>query len=299
MRIFITGSDGQLGHELAQVLGSEELFLGREPDQDITHVKILDQISSFRPQGVIHAAAYTDVDGCEKNRDLAHRVNAVGTHQVAQATEKSGAKMVYISTDYVFSGRKRKPYTETDTPSPINVYGQSKWEGEQFVQQTCSRHVILRTSWLYGRVGKNFVRTILNKSTQEAELRVVDDQVGCPTYAKDLAEVISVIMKQDVYGLYHAAGQGTCSWFEFAEEILKLAGISKKVIAMGTQELKRPARRPRYSVLSQKKLNGLGISLRNWKEALQEFMTTEIRGISDGHERTFMATESGSKDYQE
>jgi dTDP-4-dehydrorhamnose reductase len=283
MRIFITGSDGQLGYELVQILSNEDLYLGKEPDQDITDEKIIEQICQFRPQAVIHAAAYTDVDGCEKNRELAHKVNAVGTHQVAQAAEKSGSKMVYISTDYVFSGRKRKPYTELDAPSPINAYGQSKWEGEQFVQQTCSRYVTLRTSWLYGRVGKNFVRTILNKSSEETELRVVDDQLGCPTYAKDLAGVISVIIKQDVYGLYHAAGEGSCSWFEFAAEILKLAGISKKVFAISSQELKRPARRPHYSVLSQKKLNELGISLRNWKDALQEFMTDIVKGSSDGH----------------
>jgi dTDP-4-dehydrorhamnose reductase len=184
--------------------------------------------------------------------------------------------MVYISTDYVFNGRKRKPYVETDTPHPLNVYGQTKWEGEQFVQQSCSRYLILRTSWLYGRVGKNFVRTILSKATQNEELRVVNDQVGCPTYAKDLAATIAALIKRETYGLYHAAGQGVCSWFEFSEEILKLAGISKKVIPISSQSLDRPARRPRYSALSQGKLNSLGIYLRHWKEALEEYVRSGV-----------------------
>lgn len=275
MRIFITGSEGQLGHELAEVFKNQETVLGKKSEQDITDEKIMDQIYDHRPEVVVHAAAYTDVDGCEKNRDLAHKVNAIGTHLVARAAEKSGAKMVYISTDYVFSGRKRTPYVETDTPSPLNIYGQSKWEGEQFVQQSCSRYVILRTSWLYGRVGKNFVKTVLNKAVQETELRVVNDQVGCPTYAKDLAVAIDAIMKLEAYGLYHAAGQGMCSWFEFAQEILKLAGLSTKVTAISSKDLNRPARRPAYSVLSHVKLSRLGITLRPWKEALHDYIHSQ------------------------
>lgn len=291
MRIFITGSDGQLGHELTEVLKGEDLLPGKEPEQDITDEKIMTQICDFRPEVVIHAAAYTDVDGCEKNRDLAHKVNAIGTHQVARAAEKSGAKMVYISTDYVFSGRKRSPYVESDSPHPLNVYGQSKWEGEQFVEQACSRYLVLRTSWLYGRVGKNFVKTILSKATQGEELRVVNDQVGCPTYARDLAVAIAALIKKEAFGLYHAAGQGTCSWFEFAEEAVKLSGISKKVAPIGSKNLNRPARRPRYSALNPQKLNGLGIYLRPWRDALQEFIITEM-GSGHGHERTSLATES-------
>jgi dTDP-4-dehydrorhamnose reductase len=291
MRIFITGSDGQLGCELTEVLKGEDLLPGKEPEQDITDEKIMVQICDFRPEVVIHAAAYTDVDGCEKNRDLAHKVNAIGTHHVARAAEKSGAKMVYISTDYVFSGRKRSPYVESDSPHPLNVYGQSKWEGEQFVEQACSRYLVLRTSWLYGRVGKNFVKTILNKATQGEELRVVNDQVGCPTYAKDLAMAIAALIKKEAFGLYHAAGQGTCSWFEFAEEAIKLSGISKKVAPIGSKNLNRPARRPRYSALNPQKLNGLGIYLRPWRDALQECIITEM-GSGHGHERTSLATES-------
>ncbi len=291
MKIFITGSDGQLGYELTEVLKGEDLLLGKEPEQDVTDEKIMDQICNFRPDVVIHAAAYTDVDGCEKNRELAHKVNAIGTHQVARAAEKSGAKMVYISTDYVFSGRKRSPYVETDPPHPLNVYGQSKWEGEQFVEQACSRYLILRTSWLYGRAGKNFVKTILNKATQEEELRVVNDQVGCPTYARDFAVAIAAIIKTEAFGLYHVAGQGTCSWFEFAEEAIRLSGISKKVVPIGSKDLNRPAKRPRYSALSQQKLNGLGIYLRPWREALQEFIMNETES-GYGHERTSLAAES-------
>ena len=274
MRIFFTGSEGQLGHELAEVLKGEELLLGRRPEQDITDEKIITQIHEFRPDVVIHAAAYTDVDGCENSRNLAHRVNAVGTHHVAGAAEKSGAMLVYISTDYVFSGLKRSPYVETDNPHPINVYGQSKLEGEQFVRQSCSRYVVLRTSWLYGRTGKNFVGTIINMAAQKDELRVVDDQIGCPTYAKDLAGAIAAIIQMEAYGLYHAAGQGVCSWFEFAEEILKLAGISKKVIPISSQKLNRAARRPRNSALSKQRINSLGIRLRPWQEALDEHIKT-------------------------
>ncbi len=271
-RIFITGSDGQLGCELTDVLKDEQLFLGKEPEHDITQEKIIKQIQDFQPHVVIHAAAYTDVDGCEKNRDQAHQVNAVGTYYVAQAAQKCCAKLVYISTDYVFSGRKRTPYVERDNTHPINVYGQSKLEGEQFVQQCGGRYVILRTSWLYGRTGKNFVRTILNKAVQGEELRVVDDQIGSPTYAKDLAKAISTIIRKETYGLYHAAGQGSCSWYEFTLEILRLAGHNTRLIPIKSWELGRPARRPRYSVLGQQKLNELGIRLRPWQEALADFL---------------------------
>jgi len=277
MKIFITGSDGQLGFELSEVLKDEQLFLGRKAEHDITHETIMHQIQEFHPDVVIHAAAYTDVDGCEKNRDLAHRVNAVGTSHVALATQKCGAKLFYISTDYVFSGRKRTPYEETDNPRPINVYGQSKLEGELFVQQCGWRYVILRTAWLYGRRGKNFVRTILGKAAQDEELRVVDDQVGCPTYARDLAQVISAMIPLEAYGLYHAAGQGSCSWFEFAGEILRLAGYNNRLKPIKSWEIDRPARRPRYSVLSQQKLNALGISLRPWKIALADYIQEVIR----------------------
>jgi len=274
MKIFITGSGGQLGYELTEVLKEEELFLGREPEHDVTNEKIIAQIQGFHPEVVIHAAAYTDVDGCEKNRDLAHRVNAVGAFHVGQAAQKCEAKLVYISTDYVFNGRKRTPYLETDNPQPINVYGQSKLEGEQFVQQCGGRHVILRTAWLYGRRGKNFIRTILNKAAQGEELRVVDDQVGSPTYAKDLAQAISIIIRRETYGLYHAAGGGACSWYELAQEILRLAGYNNRLVPIKSWELDRPARRPRYSVLGQQKLNELGIRLRPWQEALANFMKT-------------------------
>ena len=282
MRIFITGAAGQLGHELSGLLRGSELLLGQRPEYDITDERIVERICDFHPNIVIHAAAYTDVDGCEKNRALAHQVNAVGTYHVAAGAEKCRAKLVYLSTDYVFKGEKDTPYVETDDPAPLNIYGQSKWEGEQFVRQSCSRHIILRTSWVYGSAGRNFVKTILEKASQAVDpsgeaggdLRVVHDQVGCPTYAKDLAQAISAIIELEAYGIYHAAGQGSCSWYEFSLEILRLAGLRKKVVPIDTSEMPRPARRPRHSVLCREKLNGLGIYLRPWQEALGEFIRT-------------------------
>jgi dTDP-4-dehydrorhamnose reductase len=276
MRIFITGSTGQLGHELAEVLKQEDLLLSKRPEHDITDEKITTQIQDFRPDIVIHAAAYTDVDGCEKNRDLAHRVNAIGTHYVAMGAEKCGAKLIYLSTDYVFNGRNRKPYEETDDPHPINVYGQTKWEGEQFVEQSCPRHVIVRTSWVYGQIGKSFVKTILSKAAHEQELQVVKDQMGCPTNAKDLAVAIAGIIHKDVYGLFHAAGKGACSWYDFAAAIVSIAGRQTRVIPINSWEIDQPAKRPRNSVLSQDKLNRLGISLRDWEEALREYIGESV-----------------------
>lgn len=278
MKVMITGGRGQLGQELEEVLSRaaehQVVSLGRE-ELDVTKMEALKQaVINNRPDVIIHAAANTNVDRCELNPDDAYLVNALGTRNVAVAASLIGAKLVYISTDYVFNGRLGRPYTEFDKPDPINTYGKSKLAGEQYVASLCSRYFIVRTSWLYGRHGKNFVQTMLNLAREKDEVAVVDDQVGSPTYARDLAGFLARLVKTELYGIYHASNRGACSWFEFSREIFRLAGLDHiKVRPVSSGELNRPAPRPAYSVLDNYCLRLQDLpDLRPWPEALKDFM---------------------------
>ncbi|MEE9591428.1 MAG: dTDP-4-dehydrorhamnose reductase [Thermodesulfobacteriota bacterium] len=272
MRVFITGAFGQLGSEIERAFEGSDFFLGGRSESDITDQGIIKTIVDFRPDLVIHTAAFTDVDGCEIKPDKAFTVNSFGSRNVAVGAEKAGAKLIYISTDYVFDGKSDEPYDEFSGTNPINVYGMSKLGGEEFIKHLSRRFFIVRSSWLYGKTGKNFVKTILNIAREKDELRVVNDQRGAPTYVKDLAEMISKIARTEAYGLYHASGGGYCTWYEFALEILRLADIKKEVVPTSSSELNRPAPRPANSALTSIALKQIGIEPRHWKEAIKEFM---------------------------
>lgn len=275
-KILVTGAKGQLGAEMMALLqrkGIVAVGYGRD-GLDITDAEqVMDVMLRERPTHVIHAGAYTKVDDAEGDRDTAYLVNAYGTRNVAVAAAQAGARLVYISTDYIFDGRAAHPYNEFEPVRPINRYGRSKWEGEQFVRQHHSRAFIVRTSWVFGAYGENFVKTILRKAQTEAELQVVHDQVGCPTYTLDLSEAIIRLLATDKYGTYHITNSGTCSWHSFAAAIVAEAGLSTKVRPVGTSQFPRPARRPGYSVLEPMalRLNGFPL-LRHWTEALQHFV---------------------------
>lgn len=276
MKVVVTGAKGQLGMDVVDLLaeqGYEVYGYGRE-ELDITNLDQVKQvICEVNPDVVIHAAAYTKVDLAESEPDQAFLINAYGTRNVAVASEGVGAKLVYISTDYVFDGMANTPYNEFAPTNPLSVYGKSKLAGEQFVRDLHSKFFIVRTSWVYGKHGNNFVKTMLKLAQERDELIVVHDQIGCPTYTVDLANCILELIQTEKYGVYHVSNSGHCSWYEFARAIFEEAGIKVKVNPCTTKEFPRPAPRPAYSVFEHMalKLNGFR-GIRNWREALKEFM---------------------------
>ncbi|MQY69334.1 MAG: dTDP-4-dehydrorhamnose reductase [Firmicutes bacterium] len=252
-------------------------------EADITNKEeIIKVIRDEKPEIVIHAAAYTDVDGCEKNEDLTYRVNSTGTQNVALACKECKAIIAYISTDFVFDGEKKEPYLESDKLNPLSVYGESKLAGERHISLLLDRYFIIRTSWLFGKHGRNFVNTILKLAQEKKELRVVNDQVGAPTYTKDLAHAISKLINlthnsslitHNLFGIYHISNSGSCSWYEFAQEILRVTSYKLRVTSVSSEELNRPARRPKFSVLDNSHyIKTVGKSLRPWQEALREYL---------------------------
>ena len=284
-KILITGSKGMLGSALVEALSSEFKIKGIDIDDcDITdRQKITKTIKDYNPGIVIHAAAYTDVDGCELNSEKAFAVNFKGTENIARAAKEINATLFYISTDYVFDGSKEKPYIETDAPNPINIYGKSKLEGERILQAVLEKYLILRTSWLFGPNGKNFVTTILQKAKDTETLRVVDDQVGSPTYTIDLAEAIKSLLTTynlpltTNYGIYHITNSGSCSWYEFAREICSLKQLKTQILPINSKESHRPAKRPKMSILDNSKLlDTFKLKLRPWAEALNHFLLNYI-----------------------
>ena len=293
VKVLITGSGGMLGSDLRGVLAAAFEIAGMdlcEPRGEnqvpfsFTRGSINDPeavkgiLSKERPGLIVHAAAWTDVDGCELDHAKAYRVNAEGTATIAALAEEFGIPLVYISTDFVFDGLKASPYTEEDTCGPISVYGKSKREGEEAVIRTLSRYAILRTSWLYGRSGKNFVDTIASKVRSGGDLKVVNDQTGCPTYTMDLALAIRrLIERAGVEGkeIYHICSAGSCTWYDFAVKIKSLIpGTEKTVIEpVSSAQLSRPAARPGYSVLDTSKFEArTGFKMRAWDSALEEYL---------------------------
>lgn len=281
MRILVTGALGMLGRDLVSFLSScsnHTVLRGDLPEFDITdRQQMRDTIRDMRPDTVIHTAAYTDVDGCEENAGHAMRVNGEGTRNVVEAARKAGARLLYMSTDYVFDGTKATPYEEDDPPNPLSAYGRSKLAGECAVREY-SRGVVVRTSWLFGVHGRHFIGAILDRAQRGEELRVVDDQTGCPTWSQDLARVLATLAEREVSGVFHAAGSGSCSWYEFALAILAEARKTRQlpdvsVRAITTAELGRPAPRPALSVLSNGRLRELGIEPPlPWQESLRRFL---------------------------
>jgi dTDP-4-dehydrorhamnose reductase len=281
MRVLITGVKGQLGTELMRALNGRAEIIGRDlPEFDITGPDCAAEVASVAPDWVIHTAAATDVDGCERDPVAAMAVNADGTRHVADGCRRSGAALIYVSTDFVFDGRATSPYAETDEPAPLSAYGRSKVAGEQAARETAPRWVIARTAWLYGAHGRNFVKTILGKAAVGGPLRVVDDQVGSPTYARDLAGALVRVLERNLCGVFHLTNSGTCSWYDFAREVLRQGGFGHvPVSAISSAELGRPARRPAYSVLDNAAWRAAGEpSLRPWREALAD-MLQEWRAV--------------------
>lgn len=276
--ILITGANGQLGKQLEKQLCLSHSVIGLgKKDLDITNKNRVDDIiSHYKPQLIIHAAAFTAVDQCEIEQKKAIEVNALGTHYIAQAANNTQARMFYISSDYVFDGKKNQPYCEDDEPNPQSIYGLSKWMGEQLIR-LCHDTTIIRTSWLYGHGGNNFVKTMINLSKKGKEIKVVNDQVGSPTYVNDLTKVILQLMHKK-NGIYHISNSGSCTWHEFARAIFEEAGVNPDlVLPITTKEYKALAPRPQFSVLSHQALIREEIVLpRPWKEALKEFVRKEI-----------------------
>ena len=243
---------------------------------DITEEnKTVAKIESLQPGIVINVAAYTDVDGCELHEEKAFAINAEGMRHVALGAGRCGAKVVYLSTDYIFDGKKGKPYLEDDPPHPLNVYGRSKLKGEQYVQELAKDALVVRTQWLYGKYGNNFVASILRQAREKEVLSVVDDQIGSPTYTVDLSKAISLLVQRDTRGIFHVANSNFCTWYDYAQRILTLSGVrGVRVVPISSKELSRPAPRPSYSVLDTQKLKReTGITLRPWFEALKDYLS--------------------------
>ncbi|BCJ87796.1 dTDP-4-dehydrorhamnose reductase [Effusibacillus dendaii] len=275
MRVLVTGANGQLGKDVVKILSERHEVHGFGRDRlDITDLtQCREVVRSIRPDIIIHAAAYTAVDLAESEEDQAYRLNALGTRNIALASREVEGKICYISTDYVFDGMAESPYREYDHTNPINVYGKSKHAGEQFVQTMTTKHFIVRTSWVYGLHGNNFVKTMLKLGKERESLQVVNDQIGSPTYTVDLAHFLEQLITTDFYGIYHATNAGVCSWFEFANAIFEESGITVNVNPCTTEEFPRPAARPNYSVLDHMAIRTNGLSdLRHWREALKDFM---------------------------
>jgi dTDP-4-dehydrorhamnose reductase len=268
-----------LGQDLAtSVRPRHEVISVDLPEVDITRPDALPAcIAATRPEVVIHAAAFTAVDECERQPDLAFRVNGEGTRLVAQACRDAGLPMLYVSTDYVFDGEKPAPYLESDAPNPLGVYGRSKLEGEKHVGEILAGYWIVRTSWLFGPHGKNFVATILQRARSGETLRVVDDQIGAPTYTMHLAAALEAIITRGEYGIYHATSQGVCSWFDFARAIVRAAGMDDSLVApVATSASDRLASRPRNSRLAAGHLQQQGLPLLpSWQEGLRCYLLRE------------------------
>ncbi len=276
MLVLVTGFNGQLGYDVVKELtakGHEAVGVGRS-ELDITDESAVSSyVQNLSPEAIIHCAAYTNVDAAETDQEGAYKVNALGTKYLAEAAKFVGAKMVYVSTDYVFDGAGTEPYEVNHPTKPLGVYGETKLVGEKFLQETLEKHFIVRTAWVYGINGNNFVKTMLKLGQDRKELGVVYDQVGSPTYTVDLAKFLVELIDSEKYGVYHASNEGVCSWHEFAVEIFKQAGMEIQVNPLTSDQFPRPAARPKYSVLSKKKIEEEGFTpLRDWKEALREYL---------------------------
>src|SRR6185295_323056 len=272
MRILITGARGQLGHALQQTLSGEDLILKDLPEFDLTQSESESQIVAARPSVILHAGAYTNVDGAEREPDRALAVNAQGTAFVARAAAALNARLIYVATDYVFDGSKATPYREEDVPHPINVYGQSKHEGEIAALTGCPDTLVVRTAWLYGHAGNNFVKTITRLAREKPFLEVVGDQRGCPTNADDLALALKDLLTSDLRGICHVTNTGDCTWYEFAEAIVRFMDLSTPVRPITTAQAGRLAKRPAYSVLAHGRLGTVRKLLPHWQDALARFM---------------------------
>jgi dTDP-4-dehydrorhamnose reductase len=278
MKILVTGGNGQLGSELkvlSENFDAEFFFTDRE-ELDITNADAVNEfIISTKPDFVINGAAYTAVDKAESDKETAFLINANAVGNIAAACISYNSKLIQVSTDFVFDGTKSTPYKEADATNPLSVYGKSKLQGEQLCLQNNPNAIIIRTSWLYSSFGNNFVKTMLRLSSERKELKVIFDQTGTPTYARDLAQAILHVIRHEkvntASGIFHYSNEGECSWFDFAKETIELSGNNCKVVPIETFEYPTPAVRPRYSVLSKTKIiETFGLKIPYWKVSLKE-----------------------------
>ena len=276
MKVLVTGVNGQLGYDVVKELEKrrhEAIGVDRE-EMDLTSTEqIKECIENINPEAIIHCAAYTAVDKAEDEEDLCRRVNATATKDIAECAKELDIPMIYISTDYVFDGTKEGEYTEEDTPNPINVYGKTKYEGELYVQKLLDKYYIVRISWVFGENGNNFIDTMLRLSKERDSLNVINDQVGSPTYTKDVSRLLVDMIETDKYGIYHATNGGYCTWYEFAKEIFRIANIDIEVNPINTSEYPTKAARPLNSKVSKDKLKtNRFMSLRSWKDSLNDYI---------------------------
>jgi dTDP-4-dehydrorhamnose reductase len=273
MRVTVFGASGLLGHDLVPELSGEHLSAFSVEDADLRdHARIRGLVRDSRPEWILLLAAYTDVDACESNHDLAFAVNCDGAVNVAEAAREAGSRLLFVSTDYVFDGAKRSPYQITDPRNPTSVYGESKARAEERLLKLLPEVCIARTSWLFGRGGKCFPATILKLASTRPELSVVNDQRGSPTFTRDLASALVKLCRADARGVVHVTNSGDCTWYEFATEIVRMSGLSTVVKPVDSNQFPRPARRPAYSVLSPASLHAYGIRMPEWRDALRRYL---------------------------
>jgi dTDP-4-dehydrorhamnose reductase len=280
MKIAVIGANGQLGVDLCRVLSAQEVSVEAltHAELDVTDSGQVDKVlASLRPDGVVSTAAFHKVEECEKKPALSFAVNAIGPRNLAVACARNGSVLVHFSTDYVFDGRQRHPYTESDLPAPLSVYAVSKLAGEYMIPFNCQRYFVIRTCGLYGLAGSsgkggNFVETMLKKAADSVPIRVVNDQVLTPTFTGDLAEVVGQLIRTEAYGLYHVSAEGQCSWYEFARKIFELENLTVDLKPVSTSEFYSPVQRPAYSVLSKQKLANIGLGMPHWENALGRYL---------------------------
>jgi dTDP-4-dehydrorhamnose reductase len=275
VRLLVVGADGQLGSDVVRLLSPTVEVTARVMDElDVTDRAVLRQaVEASHPDVVINCAAWTAVDRAETEPDAAYRVNVLGARNVAQAARHVGARVVYFSTDYVFDGAATEPYDEDAPTGPLSVYGRTKLQGEQATREANPDHLILRLAWLYGSTGHNFVRTVLRLAHEKDELRIVDDQVGSPTFTEDVVQQLWALLQDGASGTYHCVNTGSASWYEFACQIVHLSGSTVPVVPITTTEYPTAARRPAFSVLSDRHLELEHLNtMRPWQDALQDCM---------------------------
>lgn len=277
MKIVITGSKGMLGCDLSRRLGKGYDVVGIDiEDVDIAAESAKSFIYSIKPGFIFHLAAYTQVDKAETDTELAYKVNVKGTENIVSVCEELNIPLVFVSTDYVFDGAKEVPYSEKDSPNPINFYGKTKWEAEELIKNRLSKFFIVRSSWLFGKNGKNFVRTILSLSEKNERIEVVDDQRGSPTYTQDLAVSLTYFLDCSEYGIYHVTNAGSCSWCEFAKAIIFFSERCMDIIPVKTKMMQRQVRRPKNSVLDNSLfIQRFNLKMPEWEDALKRYLAEE------------------------
>ena len=299
MKVLVTGCGGQLGHDVVIRLrqaGLEAVGVDVQ-DFDLTDEKaVMDAVTTVKPDAIIHCAAYTAVDRAEQEADRCCRINGMGTQNLVRAAVRLRAKFLYISTDYVFSGEGVEPYEVNEPRRPKNIYGQSKLQGELAVMGQMTAYFIVRTSWVFGINGRNFVRTMLRLGEEKEEISVVADQIGSPTYSWDLAGLLVEMIQTEKYGVYHATNEGFCSWAEFAEKIMQLAGLPCRVRQVTTSEYKTDAQRPLNSRLSKASLDAAGFArLPDWEDALARYLLEIRTEKAEAANETALSERAGAK----